>query len=164
MVKYELILCKISKFSYQCIVTFSLEFLKQLLFTIFLLSPSINVYDIAFLDFQCPQGFDKCYSPVQNPRNWTESRKQCEEKNASLTVINNKAQNKFIKELFDKSENPSVLDLWIGLYDKQHKTLSHSGVPHKNHFKWVDGTEVSCSISYKKSVKDGPFNILGTFC
>ena len=37
--------------------------------------------------------------------------------------------------MFDKSENPRVWDLWIRLYDKQHKTLSHSGVPHKNHFK-----------------------------
>ncbi|XP_021327944.1 C-type lectin domain family 17, member A-like [Danio rerio] len=74
-----------------------------------------------------------CYQSVfyymsTETKNWTESKKDCEQRGASLMIINSKEEHKFFK---------SDANVWIGLTDKNEERK----------WKWVDGSELATGFS-----------------
>ncbi|ROL53380.1 C-type lectin domain family 17, member A [Anabarilius grahami] len=61
-------------------------------------------------------------------KNWTESRKYCTDRGADLIIINNRAEQNFVKNITSSADS-----VWIGLTDRDVEGT----------WKWVDGTSVT---------------------
>ncbi|KAM8827191.1 uncharacterized protein ACB058_020206 [Synchiropus picturatus] len=82
-------------------------------------------------DKACPvewlQFESSCYyiSAAQEPKRWLTSKKECENLNGHLVIIDSKQENDFVSKFFQQT--------WIGLSDRDKE----------GKWKWVDGTALS---------------------
>ncbi|XP_067334068.1 C-type lectin domain family 12 member B-like [Channa argus] len=80
----------------------------------------------------CPEGWKRfgcsCYFKSTEKKSWFESRKDCENRESDLVIINSQEEQKIVSELSKNAES------WIGLWTKQ----QHSGGTYQ--WKWVDGS------------------------
>ncbi|XP_041867744.1 CD209 antigen-like protein A [Melanotaenia boesemani] len=67
-----------------------------------------------------------CYFKSTVLKNWSESRKDCQERGADLVIINSKEEQEFVRKL--------SLSSWIGLEWKEHG------------WKWVDGSPLTVTF------------------
>ncbi|ROL54385.1 Transmembrane protein 135 [Anabarilius grahami] len=70
-------------------------------------------------------------------KSWTESRRNCTEREADLIIINNREEQDFVKKMSDG------VKVWIGLTDSDEE----------GRWKWVDGTNMTSGFYYISSEK-----------
>ncbi|KAI7814747.1 putative CD209 antigen-like [Triplophysa rosa] len=69
------------------------------------------------------------YYMSSEPKSWTESRLYCRDRGADLIIINNREEQDFVKNTFNKT-------VWIGLSDSDEE----------GGWKWVDGSTLTTSF------------------
>ncbi|XP_067334033.1 C-type lectin domain family 6 member A-like [Channa argus] len=83
----------------------------------------------------CPEGWKRfgcsCYFKSSEKKSWSESRKDCENRESDLVIINSKEEQKMVSELTKNGES------WIGLRTEQ----PDSGGKYQG--KWVDGSTLT---------------------
>ncbi|KAF3706998.1 C-type lectin domain family 4 member A [Channa argus] len=81
----------------------------------------------------CPEGWKRfgcsCYFKSTERKSWSESRKNCENRESYLVIINNKEEQDFVTELNQHEES------WIGLWKQWSETEK------KYQWKWLDGSQ-----------------------